>query len=90
MTNVSNDAGAPIHAPAAALSWPDDRFASRKEASALLKAMGLQVEPQTLANWHCQRSGPPVHHFGHRPLYLVGDLRKWVSTKICPSIPAEV
>jgi hypothetical protein len=89
MTDVQYDTRAPAHAPAAALSWPDDRFASRREASDLLKAMGLKVEPQTLARWFCQRSGPPVQHFGSRVVYRVGDLRAWVAGAIRPSSPPE-
>jgi hypothetical protein len=85
MDDASLDAAAQARALAVARSLPDERFITRKEASAWLKAQGLTVEPQTLADWTCHKTGPLVHHFGRRVFYRVGELRTWVANKVRPA-----
>lgn len=63
---------------------PDDRNLNRREASTLLDdEFGIKLAVSTLAKVYCIRSdGPPVRHFGSKPMYQAGELRAWARARL--------
>lgn len=63
----------------------DDRLLTRAEAAAY-----LNVQPQTLATWHCTgRYGIPVVKVGERCHYRKSDLDVWLlSRTVTPGVVA--
>lgn len=70
-------------------------YLSRQEASKYLTQRGVKVAPATLARWFSTTNdGPPVVHFGRKPLYPVEQLNDWLRTRMTAprtssSIPRE-
>ncbi|MNS59776.1 hypothetical protein D3C72_927470 [compost metagenome] len=61
----------------------DDVLLTRKEASAFLAQLGVQLKPATLARiWSVGSDGPPCRHIRSRPYYPRGLLRAWALTQI--------
>ena len=50
---------------------------TRKQA-----AIQLGIQPQTLAAWSCQGTGPPYIKHGRFVRYRVHDLEKWLESQL--------
>ena len=49
------------------------RLLTRKQA-----AVALNMKPQTLAIWACQRRGPAITKFGNRCMYLESEILDYI------------
>jgi hypothetical protein len=59
-------------------TWP--RFLDTNLSAAYLsQILGLQVEPQTLANYRALGKGPKWKYFGQKPLAERTELERWVN-----------
>jgi hypothetical protein len=63
----------------------DDRFLTRVEAAARLRALGLPIAVATLATAVTRGNGPPCYRFGHRALYRERELLAWAEAKLRPA-----
>lgn len=61
------------------LEWPDSYLMSRKQASALMAALGTPLSVSTLAKRavYGGPDAPPMRYWGNRPRYEVGELKAW-------------
>jgi len=58
------------------------RFLDRKAAAQYLSERGLKIAPSTLAKLFCIGGGPPVRHFGRKPLYEPEALNAWAAARL--------
>lgn len=64
------------------LSWPDDRWLTRAEASAYARALGLRLAVSTLAKHAWRGDGPPMRKLKRRCYYRLADLRTWLNERL--------
>lgn len=61
----------------------EEDLLTRKEASAFLGLLGVQLKPATLARlWSTGTNGPPCRHVRSKPFYPRGLLRQWAAAQI--------
>lgn len=61
----------------------DEALLTRKEAAAVLNAMGVRLKPATLARlWSTGGNGPPCRHVRTKPHYPLGLLKAWGLSQI--------
>ena len=58
------------------------RFLDRREAAAFLTERGYPTARTTLAKLFSIGGGPPVQHFGRKPLYAPRDLVTWAESRL--------
>lgn len=59
------------------------KYLTRSEASEHLTRRGIPLKPATLARWFSTTSsGPPVVHFGRKPLYPLDLLDAWIEDRL--------
>lgn len=59
---------------------------NRPGASTILKELGLQIAPNTLAKKACDGSGPPYRIWNGEAIYDTEDLLKWATAKLGPKL----
>jgi len=83
MTTLPTSASRQHAAADSPLNWDDDKLVNRAEASMLLKASGIRIEPSTLAAWaHRRPDGPPFKRIGRQAIYRVSAVRAWLAQEL--------
>ena len=64
----------------------DDRLLPPEEAVAELERLGVRRSTRTLANLRHEGRGPGYKRDGIRPVYPVGELRRWAAEQLSPLV----